>query len=103
MGQPTLNAWKIILVVWPLARQPEWFPSIVIRYLHLNKIGCKKRTRGTDTSKYPKERTSTETPQVVASERGPGQWSDRDNRKRLERRTKAGDSPVRVMTLVILE
>ncbi len=37
-------------------------------------IGCKKRTQGTETSKYLEERTSTETPQVVASERGPGQW-----------------------------
>jgi hypothetical protein len=50
------------------------FLSIVMRYLHLNKIGCKKRTQGTETSKYLQERTSTETPQVVASERGPGQW-----------------------------
>lgn len=37
-------------------------------------IGCKKRTRGTETSKYPEERTSNETPSVAASERGPGQW-----------------------------
>ena len=28
-------------------------------------------TRGTETSQYPEERTSTETPLVVASERGP--------------------------------
>ena len=35
----------------------------------------KKRTQGTETSKYLQERTSTEIPQVVASERGPGQWS----------------------------
>ena len=133
MGQPTLNAWKIILVVEPSVRrygersptasglygnfpiqretrvagrpaqEPKWFPSIVIRYLHLNKIGCKKRTQGTETSKYLQERTSTETPQVVASERGPGQWSGRNNRKRLERRTGAGDSPVRVRFDLILE
>ena len=57
-----------------LRTEPNRFPSIVIRYLHLNKIGCKKRTQGTETSKYLQERTSTETPQVVASERGPGQW-----------------------------
>ena len=36
-------------------------------------------TRGTETSKYPEERKSTETPQVAASERGlaqtvPGFW-----------------------------
>ena len=32
-----------------------------------------KPTRGTETSKYPEERKSTETPQVAASERGPAQ------------------------------
>ena len=40
----------------------------------LNKIGGFKLTRRTETSQYPEERTSTETPLVVASERGPGQW-----------------------------
>jgi hypothetical protein len=35
-------------------------------------IGLRERTRGTETSKYPEERKSTETPLVVASERGPG-------------------------------
>ena len=44
-----------------------------IRYPKLNKIGLVKRTRGTETSKYPEEKTSTEIPLVVASERGPGQ------------------------------
>ena len=38
-----------------------------------NKIGGFKQTRGTETSQYPEERTSTETPLVVASESGPGQ------------------------------
>ena len=38
-----------------------------------NKIGGFKRTQGTETSKYLEERTSIETPLVVASERGPGQ------------------------------
>ncbi len=33
-------------------------------------IGAWKPTRGTDTSKYPEERKSTETPLVAASERG---------------------------------
>src|SRR5262245_5944740 len=61
-----------------------------------NKIGGFKRTRGTETSQYLEERTSTETPLVVASERGPGQWRSLDNRKRLEWRASAGDSPVRV-------
>src|SRR3546814_16834463 len=36
-------------------------------------IALVKRTRRTETSQYPEERTSTETPLVVASERGQGQ------------------------------
>ena len=69
----------------------------------LNKIGGFKQTQGTETSKYLEERTSTETPLVVASERGPGQWRMRDNRNRLESRALAGDSPVRVMQTFVLE
>lgn len=42
------------------------------RYLLPEYIGFKRRTRRTETSQYPKERKSTETPLVVASERGPG-------------------------------
>ena len=41
-----------------------------IGYLIAEYIGCKKRTRGTETSKYPEEKKSTEIPLVVASERG---------------------------------
>jgi hypothetical protein len=33
-------------------------------------IGYEKRTRGTETSKYPEEKKSTEIPLVAASERG---------------------------------
>ena len=33
-------------------------------------IGVKKRTRRTETSKYPEEKKSTEIPLVAASERG---------------------------------
>src|SRR3546814_3563094 len=36
-------------------------------------IALVKRTRGTETSQHPEERTSTETPVVVASEPRPGQ------------------------------
>ena len=36
-------------------------------------IGAWKQTQGTETSKYLVERTSTETPLVVASERGSAQ------------------------------
>ena len=66
-------------------------------------IGGKKQTRGTETSKYPEERTSTETPLVVASERGLGQWPSSKNRNVLERTAIAGDSPVRVKSLKVLE
>ncbi len=52
-------------------------------------------TRGTETSQYPEERTSTETPSVAASERGPGQRPGGANRNRLGSRARAGDSPVR--------
>ena len=43
-----------------------------------NKIGGFKLTRGTETSQYPEERRSTDTPLVVASERGPGQCASKD-------------------------
>jgi hypothetical protein len=44
------------------------------KYLIPEYIGVQKLTQGTETSQYLEERTSTETPLVVASERGPGQW-----------------------------
>ena len=43
------------------------------RYHETESIGFVKRTRRTETSQYPEEKTSTEIPLVVASERGPGQ------------------------------
>jgi hypothetical protein len=47
---------------------------------------CKgKRTRGTETSQYPEERTSTETPLVVASERGSGQYQTFSYRNGVEK------------------
>ena len=59
-----------------------------------------KRTRGTETSQYPEERTSTETPLVVASERGPGQCTGDIKPNELESSPIAGDSPVGVKQLV---
>ena len=53
-------------------------------------------TWGTETSKYPEERTSTETPLVVASERGPGQWPVSKNGNNMEMLAIVGDSPVPV-------
>ena len=55
-----------------------------------------KQTRGSETSQYPEERTSTETPVVVASEPGPGQCLIKTNANRMENRAIAGDSPVAV-------
>ena len=52
---------------------------------------------------YPEERTSTETPLVVASESGSGQWSLSKNRNALEKAAIQGDSPVRVERAKILE
>ena len=43
------------------------------RYFTPEYIGGLERTRGTETSKYPEERTSIETPSVAASERGPAE------------------------------
>ena len=57
-------------------------------------IGKVKQTRGTETSKYPEERTSIETPLVVASERGLGQWLVCKNQNVLGSTAKEGDSPV---------
>jgi hypothetical protein len=37
---------------------------------HAEYIGVRKRTRGTETSKYPEEEKKTLIPLVVASERG---------------------------------
>ena len=48
--------------------------SVIKRRYEISEfIGGFKQTQGTETSQYLEERTSTETPLVVASERGPGQ------------------------------
>ena len=60
-------------------------------------------TQGTETSKYLEERTSNETPLVVASERGPGQWPVGKNGKKLESFAIVGDSPVPVESIEVLE
>ena len=62
-----------------------------------------KRTRGTETSQYPEEKTSTEIPGVVASETGAGQWPREEKPKDLERSAAAGDSPVGVVFARVLE
>ena len=52
---------------------PEWGnpAGAMPCYPRLNQIGRAKATGGTETSKYPEERKSTETPGVAASETGP--------------------------------
>jgi hypothetical protein len=77
--------------------------SLVIRLSHDEYIVMKRRTRGTETSQYLEERTSTETPVVVASERGPGQWPTLSQQNRMESRAVAGDSPVCVSEMLVLE
>ena len=62
-----------------------------------------RQTRGTETSQYPEEKTSTEMPLVVASESGAGQWFLREKLNGLERPAVVGDSPVGVELLKILE
>ena len=74
-----------------------------IGYHQTEYIGLVKRTRGTETSQYPEEKTSTEIPLVVASERGPGQWLLQEKPNNLERLAAVGDSPVGVVLAVILE
>ena len=53
-------------------RMSEWGNPLVIRQVLITEyIGYAERTRGTETSKYPEEKKSTEIPLVAASERGP--------------------------------
>src|SRR3982750_140447 len=70
--------------------------------------GMPEETRGTETSQYPEERKSTETPSVAASDRGPAPTRRAPaggggagvverisaSRSPLENGTAAGDSPV---------
>jgi hypothetical protein len=73
MGQPTFDDWNSEALPRIPSREASDFQSSQEGMEPLNKIGGFKLTRGTETSQYPEERTSTETPLVVASERGPGQ------------------------------
>ncbi len=70
--------------------------AIKRRYETPEYIGGFKQTRGTETSQYLEERTSTETPLVVASEPGPGQCCRDIKLKDLGRSAIVGDSPVSV-------
>ena len=46
-------------------------PTNISWYSLAEYIGFGRRTRGTETSKYPEEKKSIEIPPVAASERGP--------------------------------
>ena len=48
----------------------EWGNPPVLQESHTEYIGVWRRTRGTETSKYPEEKKSTEILLVAASERG---------------------------------
>ena len=81
MGKPTFDSRNS--KTSSLGGRPEMIGDQAVKVLDFrlssegmrppNKIGGFKRTQGTETSKYLEERTSTETPVVVASETGPGQ------------------------------
>ena len=74
------------------------------------------QTRRTETSKYPEEKKTIVIPLVVASERGLAQTNvvtailglqdhdirDLENQNCLERQTKEGDSPVKVIEVNIV-
>ena len=100
MGKPSLFI-KFELTVMSSDVIVGW--SLVIRLSHDEYIVMKRQTRGTETSQYLEERTSTETPLVVASERGPGQWPVRRQQNLMESQTVVGDSPVCDINLSVLE
>ena len=77
--------------------------GLVVKLSYDEYIVIEKQTRGTETSQYLEERTSTETPLVVASERGPGQWPTTSQQNWMESQAVAGDSPVCVSELLVLE
>ena len=67
MGKPTSEMEDDLA-----ASAANWSSIFCKEVFHTEYIGVEKRTRGIETSKYPEERTSNETPLVAASERGPG-------------------------------
>ena len=70
MGKPTFT---ISFIIRQVPRNLAGGERGGLGITMVNKIALVKRTRGTETSQYPEEKTSTEIPLVVASERGPGQ------------------------------
>ena len=95
MGKPTFDSGILRLSI--RKDRGLWISAITRRDETPEYIGGFKQTRGTETSQYPEERTSTETPLVVASERGLGQCFGEDNWNHQESWASEGDSPVQVM------
>ena len=95
MGKPTFTSRQLRSP--PLSRGTGVTVGGVEEVCWAEYIGSNKRTRGTETSQYLEERTSTETPSVVASERGSGQRSCEIKPNGIERPAIVGVSPVGVM------
>src|ERR1700733_7674950 len=91
MGKPTFTVCEFYLRLRAEARFEGRYKVLWPEY-----IGFIKRTRGTETSQSPEERTSTETPVVVASEPGLGQRRRDIKPNGLERSAIVGESPVGV-------
>ena len=88
MGKPVLRSFLKIFSVKKISLRTA------ANHFKAEYIGFKKQTRGSETSQYPEEKKSTETPLVVASERGPGQCLLQSNQNDLEKSTAGGESPV---------
>ena len=69
-------------------------PTHISEYPFTEFIGDWKRTRGTETSKYPEEKKSIEIPLVAASERGLALKLGLVQQNALESAAIKGDSPV---------
>jgi hypothetical protein len=73
-GDEGRGSLRKVSVRWQTTFDPamsEWGNPPVIRQVSCTEyIGVRKRTRRTETSKYPEEKKSIEIPLVAASERG---------------------------------
>ena len=96
MGKPTFTDFDILFTSVSIVSE---FVLGINNWIHR----LLKQTRGTETSQYEEESTSTETPLVVASERGSGQRLYKYNQNKMESLTIVGDSPVWVMICIVLE
>ena len=77
-----------------IPRCPNGETHSTCRVSHSEYIAVRRRTRGTETSKYPEEKKSTEIPKVAASEIGLALKLLMMQVKSLESLAIQGDSPV---------